>query len=75
MQAPSCAGTVRCRLAIVMCAGTVVDGYPFQTSGKIVAPVTITRLADGPAQQLLVSCFDGFFYVIDGITVCAGDPT
>lgn len=34
--------------------------------------VTITRLLDGPSQQLLVTCFDGFFYVIDGITTCAG---
>ena len=55
-------------------AGTIVDGYPFRTSGKIVSPVTITRLFDGPAQHLLVSCFDGFFYVIDAITLCAGAP-
>jgi hypothetical protein len=49
-----------------------VEGFPFQTSGKIVSSVTIARLADGPSQQLLVTCFDGFFYVIDGITSCAG---
>lgn len=51
-----------------------MDGFPFRTSGKIVSPVTITRLFDGPAQHLLVSCFDGFFYVIDAITQCAGAP-
>jgi hypothetical protein len=49
-----------------------VEGFPFQTSGKIMSAVTITRLLDGPSQQLLVTCFDGFFYVIDGITTCAG---
>jgi hypothetical protein len=53
-------------------AGTALDGWPFQTSGKIMAPVTLTRLADSPALQLLVSCFDGYFYVIDGFTACAG---
>lgn len=58
--------------AALKCAGKIVDGYPFQASGKIVSPVTITRLVDGPSQQLLVSCFDGFFYVIDAATVCAG---
>lgn len=58
----------------VFAAGKLVEGFPFQTSGKIVSPVTITRLADGPSQQLLVSCFDGFFYVIDAVSVCAGVP-
>ena len=53
-------------------AGVTLAGFPFNTTGRIVAPVLITRLHDGPSQQLAVMCFDGFLYVVDGATACAG---
>lgn len=49
-----------------------MEGFPFNTTGRLVAPVLITRLTDGPAQQLVVMCFDGFLYVVDGLSGCAG---
>lgn len=50
----------------------MLDNFPFATGGKILAPVTVTRLIDGPSLQLVVPSFDGYVYVIDGITACAG---
>lgn len=52
----------------------MLDNFPFSTGGKILAPVTLTRLVDGPAMQIIVPSFDGYVYVIDGITACAGAP-
>lgn len=52
----------------------MLPNFPFTTGGKILAPVTLTRLIDGPALQLVVPSWDGYVYVVDGITACAGAP-
>lgn len=44
--------------------------FPFRTHGRIMSPVLITRLHDGPSQQLVVTSFDGYLYVVDGETGC-----
>ncbi|GAX73269.1 hypothetical protein CEUSTIGMA_g723.t1 [Chlamydomonas eustigma] len=51
--------------------GLDVANFPFRTHGRILAPVLITRLADGPSQHLIVPSSDGFLYMVDGITGCA----
>ena len=45
--------------------------FPFRTRGRIMSPALITRLHDGPSQQLIFSSFDGYLYVVDGETGCA----
>ena len=38
---------------------------------RINSPALVTRLNDGPAQHIIISSFDGFLYLIDGMTACA----
>eukprot|EP00892_Ulva_mutabilis_P001015 jgi/Ulvmu1/10914/UM007_0091.1 len=64
----SAAGEV---FALDAATGKMLDNFPFSTGGKILAPVTLSRLLDGPSLQLIVPSFDGYVYVIDGITACA----
>lgn len=52
--------------------GRSMEGFPVNTTGRIVAPVLIVRLEDSPSQQLAVMSFDGFMYLIDGLTGCTG---
>ncbi|MEW5304838.1 MAG: hypothetical protein WDW36_007421 [Sanguina aurantia] len=52
-------------------SGLDVPHFPFRTHGRVHSPVLVTRLQDGPSQQLVVPSFDGFMYVIDGGSGCA----
>ncbi|KAL6763316.1 hypothetical protein V8C86DRAFT_347755 [Haematococcus lacustris] len=59
---------------IYVLAGTTgadVAPFPFRTHGRVHAPVLITRLADGPQQHLIVMSFDGYLYMVDGMSGCA----
>uniref|UniRef100_A0A7S0RKX6 DEX1 C-terminal domain-containing protein n=1 Tax=Chlamydomonas leiostraca TaxID=1034604 RepID=A0A7S0RKX6_9CHLO len=51
--------------------GLDAKNFPFRTHGRVQAPVLITRLLDGPAQHLIVMSFDGYLYLVDGMTACA----
>lgn len=44
--------------------------FPFRTHGKIMSPVLLVKLKDGPSQQLVFTSYDGFLYVVDGETGC-----
>lgn len=51
--------------------GLDINNFPFKTRGRIHAPVLLTRLTDGPSLHAVVPSFDGFLYLIDGLTACA----
>ncbi|WIA09420.1 hypothetical protein OEZ85_008825 [Tetradesmus obliquus] len=52
--------------------GQPLQGFPFQTGGRIQAPATITQLArNSHHQHVLIMSFDGFLYMIDGKSACA----
>ena len=48
--------------------GRNIPNFPFQTHGRIAAPVLITQLTPGLSQQLVVMSFDGHMYMVDGLT-------
>lgn len=63
-------------------SGADKDGFPFRTYGRIVTPITLTKLDDPKSKgmQMAVVSHDGFLYVIDGISACAdtldlGEPS
>eukprot|EP00882_Tetradesmus_deserticola_P011585 GHRQ01012257.1.p2 GENE.GHRQ01012257.1~~GHRQ01012257.1.p2 ORF type:complete len:312 (+),score=119.86 GHRQ01012257.1:2070-3005(+) len=52
--------------------GQPLQGFPFQTGGRIQAAATITQLArNARHQHILIMSFDGFLYMIDGKSACA----
>jgi hypothetical protein len=52
--------------------GQPLQGFPFQTGGRIQAPATITQLTrNARHQHVLIMSFDGFLYLIDGQSACA----
>ena len=53
--------------------GEDVGPFPFKAFGKITAPILPTKLNNPsqPGLQLVVLAFDGYLYVIDGVTGCA----
>eukprot|EP00891_Asterochloris_glomerata_P005963 jgi/Astpho2/5963/e_gw1.00080.8.1_t len=51
--------------------GKNIPNFPFQTLGRIAAPVLVTQLTPGLSQQLVVMSFDGHLYMVDGLTGCA----
>lgn len=50
--------------------GESVPNFPFRAFGKVMAPPLLTKLDDRKPRglQIVVTAFDGFLYVIDGIT-------
>ncbi|KAF5841733.1 hypothetical protein DUNSADRAFT_11513 [Dunaliella salina] len=52
-------------------SGLDIKNFPFRTHGRVQAPVLITRLVDGPQQHAVVMSFDGYLYLIDGMSGCA----
>ena len=50
--------------------GEAVPPFPFRVFGKVMAPPLLTKLDNpkDPGLQIVVTAFDGFLYVIDGIT-------
>mmetsp|Transcript_4558 Transcript_4558/g.9807 ORF Transcript_4558/g.9807 Transcript_4558/m.9807 type:complete len:1070 (-) Transcript_4558:202-3411(-) len=57
--------------AVKGATGEDIPNFPFRTRGRIHAPALITRLLDGPSQHIIVMSFDGFMYLVDGLTGCA----
>eukprot|EP00899_Mesostigma_viride_P004982 jgi/Mesvir1/14485/Mv05189-RA.1 len=52
--------------------GTDVAPFPFRTHGKVMSTVLLIKLQEHvPQQQLVVTSFDGYVYIIDGATGCA----
>ena len=48
--------------------GRNVGPFPYQTQGRIMAPILPTRLRPGRALQLVFPSYDGHLYVVDGLT-------
>jgi hypothetical protein len=47
-----------------------MEPFPFRVFGKVMAPPLLTKLDDPrePGLQIVLTAFDGFLYVIDGLT-------
>eukprot|EP00884_Botryococcus_braunii_P005749 jgi/Botrbrau1/15175/Bobra.0149s0040.1 len=58
--------------ALDAATGLDVRNFPFQTRGRILAPILLDRIVKGqPSMQAIVLSFDGHLYIVDGITGCA----
>lgn len=65
-------GTVSGHIHVIDAAtGLDEPNFPFRTHGRIHSPVLITKLQEGPSQHLVVMSFDGYLYLVDGVTGCA----
>jgi len=61
--------TARCQQGPLRRCAEAQANFPFQTRGRIMAPVLLTQLAapsEPAALHAVVMSFDGYLYMIDG---------